>query len=61
MLTAIGEAIHGQCDNWIVDCPKCYKSIEYSGYFDKDDICECDCGCKFKTIRVWLDDETYIE
>ena len=56
-----GQAINGNDDNWIVECPKCNKEFEYEGFFDSEDITECPCGTKFKTKKIWLNDDTYIK
>lgn len=42
-----GTAINGCDDHWTVRCPECGREIEYYGYFDPDDINECQCGCEF--------------
>ena len=56
-----GFAVNGQEDHWTVGCPTCYKVHEFTGYFDPDDVTECNCGCKFKTKRIWLNDKEYIQ
>lgn len=61
MRTINGFSIDGDDRHWEVECPKCGKDIEYTGYFDKDDLNKCKCGCEFKTEKVWIDMETYIE
>ncbi len=55
-----GTAVNGCDDRWTVRCPECGREIEYEGYFDPDDINECECGCEFITMRVWLDNEIFI-
>jgi hypothetical protein len=55
-----GTAVNGCDDHWTVICPECGREIEYYGFFDPDDINECQCGCEFITQRVWLDSEIFI-
>lgn len=61
METTKGYAIDGMDDQWTVDCPKCDKEFNYSGFFDSSDITNCKCGCSFTTTKVWIDDTKYIE
>ena len=56
-----GRAVDGNHDHWIVECPNCSKEFEYEGYFDRDDVTNCPCGTKFKTKKVWINDERYIQ
>jgi len=60
MKKAEGFAINEEEDHWIVNCPDCEKEFEYTGYFDSSDITKCSCGCNFVTIKVWINDESYI-
>lgn len=55
-----GFAIDGDDMHWTVDCPQCGKRYEYQGFFDSSDDTICQCGCTFKTSRVWLDESNYI-
>ena len=55
-----GTAVNQCDDQWIVICPDCGRELEYTGYFDPDDINVCKCGCEFITTRVWLDNEIFI-
>ena len=62
MKTAEGNSFGGSDDHWIVNCPYCDYQIEYTGWFDPDDDCECPkCREHFKTIKVWIDEKHYIK
>lgn len=56
-----GYSVGGDDMNWTVECPECQKEIEYEGYFDEDDLNKCNCGCEFKTEKVWVDENNYIQ
>lgn len=51
---------HGDDTSWGVNCPDCERRIDYTGFFDKDEINECRCGCEFKTSRVVFEDGSYM-
>ena len=55
-----GKSTNGEDDHWIVSCPNCEKEIEYTGYFDAEELNKCSCGAKFKTERVYFEDGSYI-
>lgn len=61
MKKAVGKSVEGYSDHWIVNCPDCEREFEYTGYFDSSDITVCSCGCKFETIKIWINDKIYIE
>lgn len=61
MKTVHGFSVDGDDMNWTVNCPNCQTEIQYEGYFDSDDENKCKCGCVFKTERVWIDMENYID
>mgnify|MGYP003396539425 CR=1 FL=1 len=58
---AEGNSVNGYDDNWTVNCPGCEKEFEYTGFYDSSEITFCSCGCRFKTVKVWIDDKTYME
>lgn len=51
---------NGEDDNWTVECPSCSKEHGYSGFFDSSETETCSCGCKFKTTKMWLNDNQFI-
>jgi uncharacterized protein (DUF983 family) len=52
----------GTEDNWVVNCPACETEIEYRGYFDPEEPCECDkCGEEFITTELRLDNGDIIK
>ena len=55
-----GKSVDGQEDHWVVNCPNCDKEIEYTGYFDPDDLTKCSCGITFKTNRIYFEDDSYL-
>lgn len=55
-----GFSVDGDDMNWTVECPDCQKEIEYTGYFESEDINKCKCGCEFYTSKIWIDDLHYI-
>ena len=55
-----GKSVNGEDDHWIVNCPNCDREIEYTGYFDPDDLTKCSCGIIFKTERVYFENGSYI-
>lgn len=57
----VGEAVNGNDDEWEANCPNCQTNHEFSGFYDPEDITECACGCKFRIVKLWLDDRTFIE
>ena len=55
-----GKSVNCQDDNWVVNCPNCDKEIEYTGYFDPDDLTKCSCETTFKINRIYFEDGSYI-
>lgn len=60
ILSADGHSVNNDDMRWTVNCPDCEQQFEYKGYFDSRDINKCECGCKFKTRRVYFDDDSYM-
>lgn len=60
MKTAVGHAIKEDDMHWTVECPDCELVFEYKGFFDSFDITNCECGCDFKTEKVWINGNQYI-
>lgn len=61
MLHTTGQIIDGDDMHWTVNCPKCDRQFEYTGFFDHSDVTDCRCGCEFMTDRIYSeDDKTYI-
>jgi len=56
-----GHSVNNDDMHWIVNCPTCERELEYTGYFDSDDINKCKCGTEFKTRRIYFDNNSYIE
>lgn len=57
----IGHTINNKEDHWRAECPKCNRSCEFTGFYDEFDVIECEkCGLKFKIIRIWFDNDTYM-
>jgi phage terminase large subunit GpA-like protein len=59
--TADGNSISGDDMHWTVHCPECGKEFVFEGYFDIGDETKCNCGCTFRTKRIWIGDDHYIE
>lgn len=59
--SAVGYSVEGDDMHWTVSCPECNNEFEYEGYFDSSDITKCKCGCVFRTDKVWINDEMYIQ
>ena len=57
---ADGRAVGNDDMHWVVDCPACGRKLEYTGFFDSDDINKCECGFEFKTRRVYFDNDSYM-
>ena len=58
---AIATALDKQGEHWKAECPGCGKELEFKGWFDPEDLCQCDCGCEFYIEKVWLNDKEYIQ
>ena len=56
-----GTVLDEYGEHWKVDCPKCYKELEYKGHFDSTENCECECGCVFITTKIFFENEDYLE
>lgn len=49
-------------DHWRITCPHCSNVLEYEGYFDPDDISECQlCKTKFHCSSIVFDDGSHID
>lgn len=59
--SAVGHSVDGDDMHWTVCCPDCSKEFEYKGWFDSSEETKCKCGCVFRTTKVWLDDDHYIQ
>ena len=59
--SADGHSCYNDDSHWTVNCPLCEKEFEYTGYFDSSEINYCRCGCKFRTKRVYFEDDSYME
>lgn len=48
-------------EDWSCICPHCDKDLDFTGYFDEDDIHTCPrCKGKFKVVRCYFSDERYM-
>ena len=56
-----GSVIDEVGEHWKVDCPKCRKELEYTGFFDSSAHYECGCGCIFLTTAIFFDNGYYFE
>lgn len=60
--SAVGHSVDGDDMHWTVDCPKCDKEYEFTGYYDSGDTFNCPiCKHTFRTIKVWIDDAHYMQ
>jgi uncharacterized paraquat-inducible protein A len=56
-----GYALDDIGERWYGHCPECDCQIEFAGYFDSGDTCECpECKTEFKIKKVWIETD-YIE
>ena len=55
-----GTSVNDEDDHWVVNCPNCEKEIEYTGYFDSEELNKCHCGMTFKTNRIYFENGSYI-
>jgi len=59
-IKTMGKALNEAGDEWSVECPVCGKGMEFTGFFDPEDLYACDnCHAKFQITRLWLNDREY--
>ena len=59
-IKTMGKALNQAGDEWSVECPECGKGMEFSGFFDPEDLYTCDnCHAEFQITRLWLNDREY--
>lgn len=58
---ADGNSIDDDDMRWEVNCPECERRFEYLGFFDSAEPTKCECGCVFKTRKVYFSNGSYIE
>jgi hypothetical protein len=48
-------------EDWSAECPHCNTTLDFSGFFDEDDIATCPkCKGKFKVIRCYFPNNRYM-
>lgn len=57
----VGTSVHGDDTEWRVNCPSCDTQFHFTGYFNSQEIDTCKCGCRFRTVKIWIDEISFIQ